>query len=65
MRMSWRGKYALSAPSGRFGGHPRTGRANGSSQRKTAHNAAVSARAAAPAEGVLSSTRPVPLPHWA
>ena len=34
---------------------------NGSSQRKTAHNAAVSARAAAPAEGVLSSIRPVPL----
>ena len=55
------GKTAMSAPSGRFGGHPRSGRATGSSQRKTAHNAAVSARASAPAEGVLSSIRPVPL----
>ena len=33
----------------------------GSSRRKPAHNAAVSARGAGPAEGVLSSIRPVPL----
>ena len=33
----------------------------GSSRRKPAHNAAVSERGAGPAEGVLSSIRPVPL----
>ena len=34
MRMSWRGKYALSAPSGRFGGLVRSDRATPLPSRK-------------------------------
>ena len=50
-----------SAPSGRFGGHPRSGREWGSSRRKLAHNAAVSARGAWAAAGVFSSGQSVHL----
>ena len=35
-----------SAPSGRFGGHPRSGRSNGPSRHKNSYSDAVSARGA-------------------
>ena len=54
----------LSAPSGRFGGHPRVGQGNGSSRRENAHNAAVSARGAVAAAGVFLLRQPIPGNHW-